>query len=203
MAGRRRGRGGGDGDGDGDRPGGSWGGSRREVRVPADPESAAREIVLNQLTMGARTRAQLARAMQRKLIPEDVVTAVLDRFEEVELVDDEEFSRQWVQSRHLGRGLARRALAHELRQRGVADETVREAVAELSTEDELVAARQLVRKRAGGMAGDDPQRRIRRLAGMLARKGYGGGVAMQAIRLELADLAEEERLVLEYDEGEE
>jgi regulatory protein len=132
--------------------------------------------------------------MFRKQIPEDVATAVLDRFEEVDLVDDEEFSRQWVQSRHLGRGLARRALAYELRQRGVADETVKEAVDQLSPDDELAAARELVRRRAAAMPNDDPQRRIRRLAGMLARKGYGGGVAMQAIREELAELAADEAL---------
>jgi regulatory protein len=126
--------------------------------------------------------------MVARNIPEDVVTAVLDRFEEVDLVDDEEFARQWVQSRHLGRGLARRALAHELRQRGVADETVKNAVEEVSTDDELSAARELVRRKAVAMRNDDPQRRVRRLAGMLARKGYGGGVAMQAIREELAEL---------------
>jgi regulatory protein len=128
--------------------------------------------------------------MARKDIPEDVATAVLDRFEEVDLVDDEEFSRQWVQSRHLGRGLARRALAHELRQRGVAEETVKDAVEAVTTDDELTAARELVRRKAASMRNDDPQRRMRRLAGMLARKGYGAGVAMQAIREELAELAE-------------
>jgi regulatory protein len=163
---------------------------RRSRREPAttDPHAAARAIVLRQLTMGARTRAQLQRAMARKEIPEDVAKAVLDRFEEVDLVDDEEFSRQWVQSRHLGRGLARRALAYELRQRGVAEETLKQAVDELSSDDELSAARELVRRRAVSMSNDDPQRRIRRLAGMLARKGYGGAVAMQAIRTELAEL---------------
>jgi regulatory protein len=144
--------------------------------------------VLNQLTMGPRTRAQLQKVMARKEIPEEVMAAVLDRFEEVDLIDDKEFARQWVQSRHLGRGLARRALAYELRQRGVADETVRDAVEEVSSDDELLAARELVRRKAAGMRNDDPQRRIRRLAGMLARKGYGGAVAMQAIREELAEL---------------
>lgn len=140
--------------------------------------------------MGPRTRAQLRAAMARKDIPEDVATAVLDRFEEVNLVDDQEFARQWVQSRHLGRGLAPRALAYELRQRGIADETVKDAVEEVTPDDELLAARELVRRKATTMRNDDPQRRMRRLAGMLARKGYGGGVAMQAIREELADLAE-------------
>ncbi len=144
--------------------------------------------MLRQLTMGARTRVQLRQAMARKDIPEEVANAVLDRFEEVDLVDDEEFARQWVQSRHLGRGLAPRALAYELRQRGVAEQTLKDAVDAVSPDDELAAARELVRRKATTMGSDDPQRRVRRLAGMLARKGYGGGVAMQAIRLELAEL---------------
>jgi regulatory protein len=160
---------------------------RAQEAVDANPAAAAREIVLRQLTMGARTRAQLEQAIARKNIPEHVATAVLDRFEAVDLVDDKEFSRQWVQSRHLGRGLARRALAHELRQRGVAEETLKDAVDAISSDDELTAARDLVRRKAATMRNDDPQRRIRRLAGMLARKGYGGGVAMQAIREELAE----------------
>jgi regulatory protein len=164
--------------------------ARAAETVAADPTAAAKSVVLRQLTMGPRTRAQLRQAMARKDIPEEVANAVLDRFEQVDLIDDKEFSRQWVQSRHLGRGLARRALAHELRQRGVDVETVKDAVDEVSPDDELSAARELVRRKAAGMRNDDPQRRIRRLAGMLARKGYGGGVAMQAIREELADLAD-------------
>jgi regulatory protein len=142
----------------------------------------ARNIALRQLTMGPRTRAQLADAMARRGVDEEVAAAVLDRFEEVALVDDEEFSRQWVHSRHTGRGLARRALSHELRQRGVDDETARAAVAAIGADDELAAARDLVRRRSAAMSGDDPVRRTRRLAGMLARKGYSAGVAFQVIR---------------------
>ena len=164
--------------------------ARAAQSVAADPTAAAKSVVLRQLTLGPRTRAQLRQAMADKDIPEDVVNAVLDRFEQVDLIDDKEFSRQWVQSRHLGRGLARRALAHELRQRGVDDEIVKDAVDEVSPDDELSAARELVRRKAAGTRNDDPQRRIRRLAGMLARKGYDGGIAMQAIRAELADLAD-------------
>lgn len=157
-------------------------------KPPIDPELEAREILLKQLSAGDRTRAQLAKVLAQKEIPADVAAAVLDRFEEVDLVDDAAFSRQYVENRHSGRGLAKRALAYELRQKGVADETVREAVDSLSSEDELATARQLVRKKAGSMTKDDPERRMRRLAGMLARKGYSSGIAYQAIREELADL---------------
>jgi regulatory protein len=161
-------------------------GSVADLTPDADPVSVARAIALRQLTIAPRTRAQLADALARRGVPYDVTETLLDRFEEVDLVDDEEFSRMWVRTRHTGRGLSKRALAHELRQRGVADETVREAVDEIGPDDELAAARDLVRRRLPGMRGDDPRRRTRRLAGMLARKGYGSGVAMQAIREEVA-----------------
>jgi regulatory protein len=151
----------------------------------------ARDIALRQLTVAPRTRAQLSDAMARRGVPDDVADAVLDRFEEVRLVDDEEFARQWVQSRHAGRGLARRALRYELRERGVADETVQAAVEAIDADAELEAARQLVRRRLPGMRSDDPARRTRRLAGMLARKGYGTGVAFRAIREVTGEQADE------------
>jgi regulatory protein len=188
---RRRGRrGGGTGDAhDAPVPGSSAG------RAPdADPESVARAIALRQLTMAPRSRAQLSDAMAKRGVPDEVAEAVLDRFEEVRLVDDEDFARQWVETRHAGRGLSRRALRHELRARGVADETVEAAVDEISPEAELEAARQLVRRRMSGMASDDPVRRTRRLAGMLARKGYGTSVAFRAIRDVMGEQVDDEEL---------
>lgn len=97
----------------------------------------------------------------------------------------------WVTSRHAGRGLSRRALRHELQARGVADETVREAVDEIGPEQELEAARELVRRRLRAMTSDDPARRTRRLAGMLARRGYGSAVALRAIREVTGEQGEE------------
>lgn len=152
-----------------------------------DPLETARGIVLRQLTASARTRRQLQDALTKRGIPEDVGRAVLDRFEELDLVDDEAFAKAWVESRHRGRGLARRALGHELRHRGVADEVAREALAGLALEDELIMARDIVRKRLTGTRGDEPARRIRRLAGVLARKGYSPATSMQAVREVLAE----------------
>ncbi len=157
-------------------------GTPADATPDADPESVARTIALRQLTMAPRTRAQLADAMARRGVPEDVGEKVLDRFEAVRLVDDEEFARMWVQSRHGGRGLSRRALTHELRERGVDDDTVRDAVSVVDDDAELEAAKALVRRRLPSMHADAPDRRTRRLAGMLARKGYGAGVAFRAIR---------------------
>lgn len=151
-----------------------------------DPESVARAIALRQLTAAPRTRHQLAEAMARRDVPEDVAGRVLDRFEEVRLVDDAEYARTWVRSRSAGKGLARRALAQELRHRGVDDDTVREALEELEPDDELRSARALVERRLPATRGLDRERRTRRLASMLARKGYPPGTAIAVVRDALA-----------------
>lgn len=152
----------------------------------ADPAEAARQICLRLLTSGPRTRAQLASALRRRRVPEDIAEAVLGRFAEVRLIDDAAFAQTWVETRHHGRGLARRALAAELRQRGVAAEEVRTAVGALSPQDEITAARRLVAKRIGATRGRPLPARVRQLVGMLARKGYPPGLAYRVVREALA-----------------
>jgi regulatory protein len=147
-----------------------------------DPEEAARQICLRLLAAGPRTRAQLASALRRRRVPDEIAEAVLGRFAEVRLIDDAAFAQAWVETRHHGRGLARRALSAELRQRGVAAEEVRAAVGSLGDADELAAARRLVAKRVGASRGRPLPARVRHLVGVLARKGYPAGLAYQVVR---------------------
>ena len=114
-----------------------------------------------------------------------MAAALLDRFEEVGLVDDEAFARAWIASRQPGKGLARRALAQELRRKGIDDEVAREALDEIDPDDEDAAARALVRKKLRTVRGLDQQKATRRLVGMLARKGYGAGMAFAIVKDEL------------------
>ncbi len=145
-------------------------------------EEAARAICLRLLTSGPRTRAQLATALRKRGIPDGVAESVLSRFAEVGLIDDAAFARAWVESRHHGRGLARRALSAELRQRGIPDGEVRSAVDLLRPQDELATARRLVAKRVPASRGKPMPARARQLMGMLARKGYPAGLAAQVVR---------------------
>jgi regulatory protein len=154
----------------------------------ADQESVARKILLDQLTGQPRTRSELAAKLAKKGVPDEVAEPLLVRFEEVGLIDDAEFAHAWVRSRSTGRGLARRALAQELRRKGVDDETTQAALADLDPEDELETARQVVRRKLRGGADPDQVRAVRRLTGLLARKGYPSGVAFRVVREELAAL---------------
>jgi regulatory protein len=148
----------------------------------ADPEAVARLICLRLLTAAPRTRAQLASALRRRGVPAQAAEAVLGRFTEVKLIDDQLFANAWVESRHHGRGLSSRVLATELRHRGVSAEHIKAAVSELSPDTEAATARALVDRRLAGTRGQPPAARVRRLVAVLARKGYSPALAYRVVR---------------------
>ncbi|WP_221358428.1 recombination regulator RecX [Streptomyces beigongshangae] len=172
--------------------GGSPSSSRAEAgEPPRDPAERARAICLRLLTGTPRTRKQLADALSKREIPDDVAEEVLSRFEEVGLINDGAFADAWVESRHHGRGLARRALAQELRTKGVDPMLIDEAVGRLDSDREETTARELVARKLRSTRGLDRDKRIRRLAGMLARKGYSQGTALRVVRQALEEEGED------------
>jgi regulatory protein len=156
-----------------------------------DPAERARAICLRLLIGTPRTRKQLADALHKSEIPDEVADEVLSRFEEVGLINDSAFADAWVESRHHGRGLARRALARELRTKGVDSALIDEAVAQLDSEREEATARELVARKLRSTRGLDRDKRLRRLAGMLARKGYPEGMALRVVRQALEEEGED------------
>lgn len=161
---------------------------RQQGRAPepiTDPEEA-RAICLKQLAWAPQTRSQLAWAMRRRGVAEEVAERILARFEDVGLIDDAAFAASWVESRHLRRSVGRRKLAQELHHRGVDGTVVREAVEALPPEVERATAYALVSRRLASTAGQPPALRARRLTGILARKGYPAGLAYEVVREALA-----------------
>ena len=160
------------------------------AEVEADPEAVARRILLDTLTGQARTRHELADKLAKRGVPDELAASLLDRFTEVGLIDDAAFARLWVEGRHRSRGLAPRALAQELRRKGVGDEDAKAALEQIDEDDQRTAARALVDKKLRSMRGVDPQVATRRLAGLLARKGYSAGLAFSVVREVLGELDE-------------
>ncbi len=147
----------------------------------------ARRICLQQLEHAPRTRAELGALLAKRGVPHAAAEQVLERFTEAGLLDDARYAHLWVSSRHRGRGLAGRALAGELRRKGVEDELVRAAVDELDPGVELATARSLVARRLPATRGLPDHARVRRLVGLLARKGYSSGLALRVVREALAE----------------
>jgi regulatory protein len=145
-------------------------------------------VALKLLAIRPRTRAELGSSLRKHGIAGDVVDEVLDRYDEVGIIDDVAFAKAWVTSRHHGRGLARQALAGELRRKGVDDGDVGEALDELDPAIEERTARDLVaRKLRAEPATAAPDAAFRRLVGMLARKGYPAGLAIRIVKDALAE----------------
>ncbi|MGW7489482.1 recombination regulator RecX [Streptomyces sp. NPDC054786] len=169
--------------------------SRAESGPPRTPEEQARAICLRLLTGNPRTRKQLGDALRQRGIPEEAAEEVLSRFEDVGLIDDAAFADAWVESRHHGRGLARRALARELRTKGVDSALIEVAVGRLDSEQEESTARELVDRKLRSTRGLDREKRLRRLAGMLARKGYPEGLALRVVKQALEEEGEDPELL--------
>ena len=151
-------------------------------------EEQARSLCLRLLTARARTRAELEGQLAKRGYADDVSTKVLDRLADVGLVDDADFAEQWVRSRRVNAGKGKRALAAELRTKGIDDEVIAAALADIDAGAERERAEQLVRDklRRERLEGDDAKV-MRRLVGMLARRGYSQTMAFDVVKVELAN----------------
>src|ERR1700755_3382754 len=151
-------------------------------------EEQARALCLRLLTARARTRAELEEQLTKRGYPDDVSAKVLDRLAQVGLVDDADFAEQWVQSRRANAGKGKRALAAELRTKGVDNEVITATLADIDAGAERQRAEQLVRDklRREKLGDDDDTKVARRLVGMLARRGYSQTMAFDVVKGELA-----------------
>jgi regulatory protein len=150
-------------------------------------EEQARALCLRLLTARARTRAELEGQLTKRGYPDDVSTRVLDRLGDVGLVDDAGFAEQWVNSRRANAAKGKRALAAELRTKGVDDDVIAAALNGIDAPSEYQRAAKLVQSRLRREDLDGDQAKVaRRLAGMLARRGYSETMCFDVVKTELA-----------------
>ncbi len=148
-------------------------------------ENSLLERALNFLAPRPRSRAEVRR---RLLAPHgrtlsapsrpEVVERVLDRLEAIALLDDRQFADFWVENREQFSPRSARALAYELRQRGVGDETIEQVSKPGADEERAVAAG---RKRLRAFSTRSyPEFRIR-LSQFLQRRGFDYEVVRRAV----------------------
>ena len=143
---------------------------------------AARDIVLRRLGRSSAPRAALAELLERKEVAPHVAEEVLDRLESAGVVDDAAYAAILARTRFADR----KAIAEELRRKGLGEEHIRSALGQIGFDDEADAALALARKKLAATRGLDPLVRRRRALAMLGRKGYSHEVAMRAIEQALA-----------------
>jgi len=147
-----------------------------------DAGERAYERALNYLTYRPRSEVEIRRNLREKYARE-VIDSVIERLVGVGLVDDGEFARYWVNNRLQFRPRGLQALRYELRQKGVADSVIDEAVADV---DELQAARQLAETALSRFRHLPPADFRRKLSGYLTRRGF----SYQVVRPLVEEMAE-------------
>jgi regulatory protein len=154
-----------------------------------DPRVLARAIVLRRLSAAARSRADLAAALSRRGIPDDVAAEVLDEFEGVGLIDDAALADSLAESGVRHRGLQGSALRVALRRRGIPDDLARTAVGHCDSQVAAMTARRLVERRLAGLSRLDDAAATRRLVGFLVRRGHSPSAAHRIVTQVIQDRA--------------
>lgn len=164
----------------------------RPDREPPDA-AAAMEIAARFLATRPRSRREVERRLQKAGADEDVVSATMDRLEQLGYVDDAAFVRWWAEQRDRHSPRGRRMVEAELRQRGVGREAI-EGLREswddperapgdegLPGSDRERAVAALQRHLRGRAVPDDP-RALQRLGMFLVRRGFDPETVRAAIR---------------------
>lgn len=138
-----------------------------------------------------RTRRELAVRLRSRGRPEDVVEEVLDRLENVGLIDDGRFARQWIDERLRSRPVGLSLLRRELRQKGIDAEIVETALEEsASGEGEAGRAYEALRRQTYRYARLDRDAAHRRMVAFLGRRGFGQDVIYHVVRRVLDEMEE-------------
>jgi len=144
-----------------------------------DARERAYERALNLLSYRPRSVTEISRRLHRADFSPSAVEAALTRLERARLTDDRAFAHYWVENREKFRPRGRRMLRWELREKGVADQIIDEAVASV---DEVATASRLARKRAPRLRHLDEMTFRRRLNAYLARRGFSYSVIADAVQ---------------------
>ncbi|GAB3565667.1 regulatory protein RecX [Spelaeicoccus albus] len=150
--------------------------------VSVEEYTRSKNYVYRLLAMRDYARAEVAAKLAARDVPPELARDLLDKFEAAGLIDDARFAESFVRAKRSGRGLAGKALAHELGAKGVSADIIESAVAQIDPADEEQTARELVERKARSSSGVDRQKRIRRLVGMLGRKGYSPALSFRVVK---------------------
>ncbi len=147
---------------------------RLEEIAGAETRRRAREDAYRLLSFRARSEQEIAERLRQKGYEDEVIADTMTSLQQQGFVNDEDFANSWVSARGKTRG--RQALSHELRQKGIARETAQEILETRTPSVEREAARAAAIKRVGERPTDQSREAKARLAGYLARRGFGWGI---------------------------
>lgn len=130
----------------------------------------------------AKSKGELLAHLKTRGVEDDVAHAVIFRLQESGLVNDREFALAWATSRHEHKKISKRIIAGELRQKGVTQEQIDEALEGIDGESEYRSAFELGFKKYNTMSRLAPDVQVRRIQSLLARKGFNFTIISRVLK---------------------
>jgi regulatory protein len=134
------------------------------------------------LVARAKSKGELLTHLKARGIEDQVAQATIFRLQEAGLVNDQEFALAWATSRHNHKKVSKRVIATELRQKGVEQEQILEALETIDDDAEYQSAFELAMKKYATMSRLENDVQIRRIQSLLQRKGFGFPIIARVIR---------------------
>ena len=152
-----------------------------------DAHEVAYQRALNLIVRRMRSGAKIQENLRKHGISEEIIASVVERLERSGMIDDKLFAQAWVENRSEFRPRSKRALAYELRQRGIADEVIDHVLAE-TMPDEAGLAYQAALKYSRKLNQLDWFEFRRKLSGHLARRGFSYDIVTAVVDRVWAEL---------------
>ncbi len=140
------------------------------------------------LSYRPRSRQEMRRNLAEKEFDSTVIEAALDRLTQMGYLDDVAFARFWTQNRADFKPLSHRALRQELRQKGIADPAIDEALSQL---DESGMADQAARSQVRKLRNSTPRVFRAKLSAFLMRRGFSYDTTEDAVNRLMDELADD------------
>jgi regulatory protein len=146
----------------------------------SNPEAALKRA-FRFLSYRPRSEAEVRIKLTQSGFSQEVVAATLEKLHSLNFLNDEAFARGWAQGRAEGRGYGPLRIERELRQKGVANNLIRQVVDETyGREEGKETARELLEKRYRDKDLADTKI-LRRAIGFLKRRGYRDSVIAEIV----------------------
>lgn len=146
--------------------------------ITEDEIEKAYQRALNFLSYRNRSEQEIRLNLQKHQIPETIIQPVLDRLREVSLVNDIEFTQNWIENRREFHPRGKRALRSELYRKGISDQIIEEALQDIN-EEEL--ALKLARKKIGKLKNLDKSTFQEKMYGFLSRRGFHYSLSKEVV----------------------
>lgn len=160
---------------------------REESKAPI------RAKALRLLDQRMRSRKELVERLEAvEEFPTSMIEEVVDDLTRSGLVNDELFASEWVRQRFASRGKSKMVLNRELQEKGIDASLRAVALEQITHNTEEEVARKLAAKKAATIKSVAPdfnskQKDLRKVVGVLARRGFPSELSMNIARDQLED----------------